>query len=824
MTELISDRINLDLSEKIAIPINFAIADFKEPEKRKRNFSKTIELPDTSINRSYFKGAFSLTVTDDSINFDATAKREAVLKRHGVSIMPKALLQLISVTRLNGHLRFTVRLYSETIDLFLLLSNIGVNELDWSAYDHTLTQANIAASWAAASGSGYLYPLIERGTDRPNATTWRTVDMIPYVYLREVATKILDFAGISYSSTFLDSTRFKNVLFGYGGGEVKALTQADIDQREVEINTGDYNYQETKWPTDETAIGPGGTTFPILKTLFPKDILDDDNFTYVVAQDDLAQFDDSRIFIQRTGNYTLDLGMDLDFSFSIGTMTYNNAIGPFIRVLRNGSLIHTGSDFFEAQSGTVNLSFTRNFFFSAGDVIEIEINPGFLYTTLGAGIEKQTATLDITTNGTITIDLDCIDTQLNDGSTISLNQFLPNMKCSEALVGAIRQFNLMQSDPDVYGVTTVEPLIDFYSSTAQFDDITDLIDHSRDFIIKPTANEYAKTIKFKFKKNKDHDAAVYLEKYEEEYGDYTLVQGSHFAKGEKVIQVPWSTIVPYETDDGLILPRFIIYDANNNPKPNKGEARIMMRNGLKNGDWTLRNTSAPFNPTNYATYPSVHHFDDWENPTYDLNFQLVQEVFYITSEITTINTYSEYYSQFINEMISRAGKWISCYIKWLAQDVKNRDFGRLLMINGALFRLNKIKDFDDDAADSQNIELIKVLEARKPKRVIITLPGPTVPGNPNARGQQTGAVTTDVNYSIDGDYDEYIGVTVKAVTITLPNEVERLIGKRFIINNDSNGVITIDADPNTINGSITVNLAKNNTLEVFSNGTEWRII
>jgi hypothetical protein len=114
-----------------------------------------------------------------------------------------------------------------------------------------------------------------------------------------------------------------------------------------------------------------------------------------------------------------------------------------------------------------------------------------------------------------------------------------------------------------------------------------------------------------------------------------------------------------------------------------------------------------------TSYPCVHHFDNWEVPKFDLSFKLVNEVFYTASVVTTVNCYSEYYSQFINEMTSpAAARWIVS-VKWDEIDVKDRDWRKLLMIDGALFRLNEIKEFSADVQPTTEIELVKVLSAKK---------------------------------------------------------------------------------------------------------------
>ncbi|MFZ9241099.1 MAG: hypothetical protein ACO22R_08145, partial [Chitinophagaceae bacterium] len=77
------------------------------------------------------------------------------------------------------------------------------------------------------------------------------------------------------------------------------------------------------------------------------------------------------------------------------------------------------------------------------------------------------------------------------------------------------------------------------------------------------------------------------------------------------------------------------------------------------------------------------------------------------------NCYSEYYFDFINEMTNSAGQIVKAYVYWKEIDIRNLDFSKLRMINGALFRLNEVNEFAPESEDSTQIELVKVLKARK---------------------------------------------------------------------------------------------------------------
>ena len=61
-SKLVVNGYELDLSDNIAVPLNLSITDIKEPEKRKRSFSKTLTLEGTSNNMAFFIGAYALDV------------------------------------------------------------------------------------------------------------------------------------------------------------------------------------------------------------------------------------------------------------------------------------------------------------------------------------------------------------------------------------------------------------------------------------------------------------------------------------------------------------------------------------------------------------------------------------------------------------------------------------------------------------------------------------------------------------------------------------------------------------------------------------------
>lgn len=741
--ELICGNVTLDLSEVVPVPISYSIADVKEPSKRKKSFSKEITLPATMTNNNFFRGSFRLTSTGSSINFDATAKAEIVLKKRGIQVL-KGLIKLNSVVISDGVPSYKCLLFAESVDTFLLLQSISVNELDWSDYDHTLNRTNIKNSWTATIGSGYYYPLIER-RQRLGATIWNTTDLIPYVYFREVLLKCFQQVGLTWDSSFLNTTQFKSILFGYGGGDIKTLPSAELNNRKVLVNAGDFNYSAT--------FPYGGTCLLSAIEMFSPST-NNSTYTATEVQDNYNQYLLGETTIQNSGEYTLTMGISLDYEI-ISSNIVNTLEGMKITVLKNGAQI---SEILPSSTGVLT-SLTGTIVFDnptetvlscdSGDVITVIFYGGTLNSYMSLGGEwydNYDVTINYTTNplSLITYQLICNNANISDGDTVKISQFLPSMKCSDFFVGAIRQFNLYISDPDEYGVCKVEPLKEFYQNTDTFTDISDVVDYDKEMIIKPSANEYSKNILFNYKKQTHNDFEVYFDKWKEDYNNLNFTQGSYYAKGDYKIELPWATLIPYEISTGILVPRFIKIE-NNVLKPNAGDPIICFRNGSKSGSWTFKDTIGTGQEV-LTTYPCIHHFDNWNSPTFDLSFKLVNELYYIASAITTNNCYSKYYFNFINEMTSSAGQLVTCYVNWSEQDVRYLDYTKFIMINGALFRLNEISEFTGESEDTVKIELVKLLVAKNNNRNNLTVPriAPITMGfvgSPVGVGTDTGVIS-----------------------------------------------------------------------------------
>jgi len=731
----------LDLKEGTPIPLNYSIADIKEPQKRKRNFSKTLSLPGTSKNLDFFSSTYLLSLstvnntTNIGFDFDPTLRVKAKYYSSEGNLIFDGLFQLNEVSIVDSNYTFKCTLFSNFIDLFMKLGDLKVSELGWGEYNHNLTRTNIVNSWATSVkvngsdtsnftaglplGFGYHYGMVDYGYS--DTSTMIVSDLVPMIYWREVFEKCLKVSDIVWQSTFLDSDLFRKLLLGFGGGDKQSYPAAEILKRQCSI-TG---YMEDSFPTLPNRIESNG--FILYSTYGKSDVLRtlDNNATlvtdlsnqYFIDYTNLGAGSYQTILIRKGGKYRLNIDLDITIPYVTGTMVFED--GTFdvkVEVEKNGTIIDskiqptsttsTGWDAF-------NYKLDKVYELVNGDQIKIYVTitsyAHYSLFNIYSVPEVIEPFVDCTIN---TLDLTCVQSSLQTNDLVNIERFIPDMKASDFLSAVILAFNLYMEDPNLSGVSIIEPLNDYYQPTSEFLDITDIVDHSKEIVIKPASTIDGKRYIFKWTQDNDYDNKEYYNSFNYGYGDHTYTVPSTFQTGERVYQLPFAQSIPQNFILPFIRPRIVSFDGNLT-KPFKGKPRVYVWNGLKSGAWRLED-SDHLDCSDLTTYPCVHHFDNFENPTFDLNWGLPLRLNYPNDLVTTANLYTIYHKKFLKEITGKDSKIVNLYCKLNSNHIFNLDFSKSIMWNAVLFRLNEIKDFDPNVTTSTQIELIRIIEASNP--------------------------------------------------------------------------------------------------------------
>lgn len=731
------NNVQVDLSESIPFPISYSIADFKEPDKRRRSSSKTITLEGTKVNKQVFSSAYQLSLTDfdgQGLGFfiDPTVRVEARYIKNGKEIF-NGLCQLLEVKKLRDNYKFEIVLFSNFINIFQEWGDVKVSELGWKEYDHVIDKDNIEDSWSTSiikdgvatsnysggkpQGFGYWYPLIDFGYNN-GSNTFDVVDLVPYVYQKEIIEKAFALANVSIDSDFIESDMFKALVFGFGGGKKQNVEPVDKANRQV-----NYSFDGTYQENVNNALPilhhtDGSKTYHLLSSKrIPLS-----QFTESLITDGYGQYDDTTgtIRMLRTGRYSLNLDFNISLDSVLSPSTQISGDRKVeVKVLKNGSLVQNillGQ--IPSSLTYYNIDTDIDLSLQAGDYVDVIVEASISITVKTSTTPSFMYTIDL--NNDFTIDLTAVNGQYNAGDIITLSRFIPDMKVSDFVKGVITMFNLYVDEQNEYGLVKIEPLIDFYGASNEAEDWTHLKDESREESIKPT-NIQGKTYSFRFEEDLDYYKNLYKELIGDNYGDYNYEVKNTYQKGEKEFKVPFAQTCPVE-QNGVVMPKIIQRDeANNTFLPYKGKPRIFFNNGLVAGSFSLLENGTLHT---FSSYPQAHHgYGNFKNISFDLNFGKPEQVFFSYNTYNNENIFNNYHRLFINELTNRDSKIYKAYFKLDESNIYSGMFRTLVKINGVLYRKNIIIDFDATGKTTTQVELLKVIETQDP---VINTPSVTI--------------------------------------------------------------------------------------------------
>ena len=128
-------------------------------------------------------------------------------------------------------------------------------------------------------------------------------------------------------------------------------------------------------------------------------------------------------------------------------------------------------------------------------------------------------------------------------------------------------------------------------------------------------------------------------------------------------------------------------------------------------------TEFVFEGTEYTSYPYAGNLDNPYNPTYDLCFGIPRELYYQSDETTGAiyrytnnNLFNRFWLDYVKLYTDKDAKKVKLFAQLTPVDVLNLDFRKLIYINGTLFYLLSISDYDATSDESTAIELLKVLD------------------------------------------------------------------------------------------------------------------
>ena len=678
-TEIYIEDRKIDLLQDISTEFTYAIDDVSEFGSRNTSFSKTISIPGTATNNLVFGYIFELNnanFTDNTLpnvgyNYNVTKQANCKIFIDKVQIF-KGTLRILEIVIDKETIEYQCSVFGELGGFINQLGNKRLEDLDFSAYDHTYSVANISNSWNNAGGSGYYYPLIDYGNVSTGAygtakkdfqyTTFR-----PALYVKQYIDKIFEGTDYNYDCSFFNSALFKRLIIPHNQTNITALNNTSFSaSANIEsINlTGSRNVKYT--------------------------ILSGGSFTSNVAGD---------IFTY-TGGTSLTTNMAITLNFIV---TSFDVTRPNISVVlyKNGAEI--GRQDFDAS--------VNNVIASSIQVDSVTFNNT---DTFYVRLQGTLMTIDIDYGRTYITTTTPTQVQINLGEGIKINETIPRgIFQRDFFLSIVKMFNLYVYENKFNDKELViSPFVDFYPTTsATALDWTDKIDRSKPLSIKPMSEINARYYNYKFKSDNDYYGENYRKKYTEGYGDFIYDTEFDFVKETDTLEVIFAASVLYQaTGQDKVFPA-IYKKSNTNSSEDRMDSiiRILQAKKIDSvNSWNIMNGATVLG--SYTSYGYAGHLDDPINPTNDINFGAPKELQFSPSSYPFINIFNAYHSPYLAEITSKDSKLLTCFGLLDIVDIFNLDFSKYIWIDGVLFRLNKVENFNPMEYNTTKLSFLKVIE------------------------------------------------------------------------------------------------------------------
>lgn len=677
-TELYIENNRLDITEEISALVTFAIDDIKDFSARSTAWSKTIILPGTANNNKLFGNIFEIgqaneyddTIANVGYNFNA-AKSAAILIFQDNLQSFKGVLRLLEIVVDRGRIEYEVSVFGELSSLNVSLSNALLEDLDFSAYDEAWTVANIIASWDNSGGSGLYYPLIDYGSygviNGNVKHHWDFRTMRPALYVKEFIDKMFEDANFRYESDILESDRFKRLIIPNNRKALYSKNSILLDvSADPQVFDPPIAFEFVEYP-NQAVLGSFTTS-------------DNITFTYGGITDYSAT-----ITLRVKGSYYSGQNFFFPINFNGAAIDY---------LILPATPDNTPVDFDETKVVHFNLS--------TGDQIQIGAIEGF-DSSPSFEINLDESRLLINADSTESVGLTL-------GETIDINYNLPkNIRQIDFLVSLVKLFNLyVYEDQFDQRKLYIKPYINFYSKN--IDEVVDWtykLNRDQPVRIRPMSEINAKIYEFKYKSDSDYYNDLYKKRYGQDYGNHIYDTEFEFAEQKNSFEIIFSpTPLVGWSGEEKVYPT--IFKQNNGTEENVDSNIRILQSKKVTGvtSWNIKDGVTVLDSV--TDYGYAGHLDDPDAPTNDLNFGALKEAFFtITSGDLSKTQFNVFWSQYMAEITNKDSKLVTAKFYLKPSDIFNLDFSKYIHMDGVLFRLNKIQDYNMSKPDECIVELLK---------------------------------------------------------------------------------------------------------------------
>lgn len=539
-------------------------------------------------------------------------------------------------------------------------------------------------------GLGPFFPLIDYGTYSSNKIDWDYQTFRPALFVYEYIRKIFEELSYKYDAPFFEQAFFKTLIIPHNQ-KVLTGTKTNIFKGGKTAITG---YTATY-----------GTSFHSIKMQFK-------STTVTTADNILFTYNgtNSRFQLHFVETYNIQSLSGVD---KIRINAYRRVSGVDTLVAQSVQYDYIVGQFLYSFDFTAefDLATSQQFFFAL-EVSHLPAIPGSTSFTLKSQYNQLSITIDSLTP---------IVQPLVEGDTITMNDSIPkNIMQKDFLSSIMKMFNLyLYEDSTLQKMIKIKPYVDFYDTNVNNAlDWTYKMDVGKPLVLKPMSELNARYYLFKYKDDSDYYNEQYKKRFNLTYGTNKFDTGFEFAKEETSVDLIFSStpLVGYDAG-GKVYPTIF---KRTGDAVGVGEEtmdhniRIMQKKlmtGVASYDITKNVSGTLVVLTTKTEYPFAGHFNDPYTPTIDINYAIPSLLYYQPTNIDSIdvNLFTLYWIQYMYEIIDQDSRLLSANFRLNEQDINQLDFSKLIYIQGVLYRLNKIIDYNATQRDTCKVELLKVI-------------------------------------------------------------------------------------------------------------------
>jgi hypothetical protein len=816
MVKIVLSTGELDVAEKVSLPITFNIGDIRDLTSRKGTFSKTVVLEGTKNNNELLGHYYDVNIQAGTFNINTLTKCQVI--QNGVPILDEALLQLVSVNKVQTNnsyedeVSYSVLIKDSRAEFFTAITNANLTDLDFTDLDHAFDSSAIVATFNNTVADGYKYVMGYNNTNQYNAN-----DFKPAIYAQIYWDRIFAVAGFTYTWADIASSHFDKLLIPYNG------------------ETNDQNYEDYKveatntWTTTNVQATGYNVTFSEAVDSGWSELIDTQGIFDPTLGEYSSPFNTSGIAGEHYV-YSLTIGGTIDLDNTSGATAYFNPSSMnyrvFVRVSVEGfgQAIVYGSNIALTQistptianGSTTILTFTDTFNIPAvtnglisgiasGDIQILEVGVQISSSNYNNNVNPiwYTATYPTPAAVNVVLDLTSINMVIlpsNNiqvtGGTLTMNQYVPvEIKQSDFVKGILQMYNLyVEQDIDNPNNLVLRHRDEYYDSGAEKDWSSKLAkDRAQDLIFLPDLTN--KKLKLTYAQDEDQFNTQYTQLTGEIYGQIEYTFDNEYVKDVDTKELLFSPTPVYYTPFGAYVPAIIGSSPNNN-------IRILYDGGEQVCglfDIVDFGTTGNYNVT---TYPMLGHFNNALTPTFDINFGTNDFYFYQTESLTANNLYNLYWRRTVNQI--NVGKMLIALFDLDEVDIQSLKLNDKIYIDNSWWNINKIADYNANNNQLTKVELISI------DTEIDLVSFQT--GNGNPIGDTITAVGTDSMLRTMTMNNNVIMPGSDAMVFGRGNTVPAgvrgvLIGDGQVLEEDGMVVSNLTVT-NTINGAVVVNSTK----------------